>query len=220
LNQAALIATTAARYQGAGRFAQGFVRGKLRGDPATAAILALGAQGFGHLLDLGCGRGQLALALLLGGHATEVTGLDRAGAKIADAARAATGLAARFDAADLATAALPDCDTVLLVDVLYQMPEALQASLLHRAARAARRRVLIRAFDPDRGWRSAIGFAMESGGRLLRGELGRAAIAPLPLSRLAAPLEAAGFTVGIAPCWQGTPLPNVLLIAERRPDAS
>ena len=220
MNDAALIAATAARYRDSGRFAQGFVRGKLRGDPATAAILALGADGFGHLLDLGCGRGQLALALLLAGHATAITGLDRAGAKIADAARAAQGLAARFEAADLATAALPDCDTVLLIDVLYQMPEALQLSLLDRAARAARRRVLIRAFDPQRGWRSAVGRAMEGAARLLRGEITCAAIAPLPLPRLAAPLEAAGFTVSISPCWQGTPLPNVLLIAERRADAS
>jgi SAM-dependent methyltransferase len=220
LSDAALIAATAARYAGAGRFAQGFVRGKLRGDPATAAIIALGARGFGHLLDLGCGRGQLALALLLAGHATEVTGLDRAGAKIADAARAAVGLPARFEAADLATAALPECDTAMLIDVLYQMPPGLQQDLLGRVARAARRRVLIRAFDPDRGWRSAVGRAMEGAGRLLRGEAGRAAIAPLPIAALAAPLEAAGFTVAIAPCWQGTPLPNVLLVAERGSHAS
>jgi SAM-dependent methyltransferase len=221
LNEASLIAATAARYAGAGRFARGFVRGKLSGDPATAAILALGADGFGHLLDLGCGRGQLALALLLAGHATQVTGLDRAGAKITDATRAAEGLAARFEAADLAAAALPACDTAMLIDVLYQMPEALQRDLLARVAQAARRRVLIRAFDPDRGWRSAVGFAMEGAGRLLRGEMRRAAIAPLPLPALATPLEEAGFVVRITPCWQGTPLPNVLLVAERRqPHAS
>ncbi|MBR0665389.1 class I SAM-dependent methyltransferase [Roseomonas hellenica] len=220
MSDASLIAATAARYAGAGRFAQGFVSGKLRRDPATAAILALGADGFGHLLDLGCGRGQLALALLLAGHATDVTGLDRAGSKIADAARAAEGLAARFEAADLATAPLPDCDTAMLIDVLYQMPGGLQRDLLTRVARVARRRVLIRAFDPDRGWRSAVGFAMEGAGRLLRGEIRRAAIAPLPLPALAAPLQAAGFAVRITPCWQGTPLPNVLLVAERQPDAS
>lgn len=220
MRDAGLIAATAARYAGAGRFAQGFVRGKLRRDPATSAVLALGADGFGHLLDLGCGHGQLALALLLAGHATQVTGLDRAGTKITDAARAAEGLAARFEAADLATAALPDCDTAMLIDVLYQMPEVLQRDLLARVARAARRRVLIRAFDPDRGWRSVVGLAMEGAGRLLRAEIRRAAIAPLPLPALATPLEAAGFAVRVTPCWQGTPLPNVLLVAERQPDAS
>lgn len=220
MSDAGLIAATAARYAGAGRFAQGFVSGKLRRDPATSAVLALGADGFGHLLDLGCGRGQLALALLLAGHATQVTGLDRAGAKITDAARAAEGLAARFEAADLATAALPACDTAMLIDVLYQMPEALQRDLLARVTRAARWRVLIRAFDPDRGWRSVVGLAMEGAGRVLRAEIGRAAIAPLPLPALAAPLEDAGFRVSMTPCWQGTPLPNVLLVAERQPHAS
>ena len=34
-----------------------FARGKLAGDPATAAIAGLGA--LGSVLDLGCGRGQL-----------------------------------------------------------------------------------------------------------------------------------------------------------------
>jgi len=39
------------------------------------------------LLDLGCGRGQLAIALLLAGVAQRVTGLDIDSAKIALARR-------------------------------------------------------------------------------------------------------------------------------------
>ncbi|MBR0657442.1 methyltransferase domain-containing protein [Plastoroseomonas arctica] len=214
---AALIETVAARYAGAGRFAQGFVRGKLRHDPANAAIFALAMPDFGHVLDLGCGYGQLALALLLGGRANQVTGLDRAGPKISYAAGAAAGLPARFEAADIASAPLPECDTVLLIDVLYQMPAALQRDLLARVAQIARARVLVRAFDPALGWRSQVGFAMERIGRTLRREGAQAAIAPLPLPELAAPLAAAGFSVSIRPCWSGTPLPNVLLIAERAP---
>ena len=212
---AALIRTTADRYGAAGRYTRHFIAGKLRHDPASAAIFARAAPGLGHVLDLGCGHGQLALALLLAGRATAVTGLDRAGPKIGDATRAAAGLPARFEAADIATATLPGCDTVLLVDVLYQMPPALQLDLLARVAACARCRVFIRAFDPDAGWRSRVGFALERAGRALRREGAHAAIAPLPLAALSAPLAAAGFSVTIQPCWSGTPLPNVLLIAER-----
>ena len=212
---AALIRATADRYAASGRYTRYFIAGKLRHDPASAAIFARAAPGLGHVLDLGCGHGQLALALLLAGRATAVTGLDRAGPKIGDATRAAAGLPARLEAADIATATLPGCDTVLLVDVLYQMPPALQLDLLAQVAECARRRVFIRAFDPDAGWRSWMGFGLERAGRALRREGARAAIAPLPLATLSAPLAAAGFSVTIQPCWSGTPLPTVLLIAER-----
>lgn len=212
---AALAAAVSGRYAGASRFARGFVAGKLRQDPATLALLRLGGQrGLGELVDLGCGRGQLGLALLAAGLADGLTGLDRDAAKLAEAGRAAAGLPARFAERDLlAPGDLPGCDTLLMVDVLYQLPEPAQRPLLAAAARAARRRVLVRAFDPDRGWRSAAGHAMEVLGRAARRD--RNAIRPLPLAAVAAPLEAAGFTVSVSPCWGNTPLPNVLLVAER-----
>ncbi|MEN0074610.1 MAG: methyltransferase domain-containing protein [Paracraurococcus sp.] len=210
----AVAAQVAGRYAGASRFARGFVRGKLRRDPASAAILRRAAAApFGEVVELGGGRGQLGLALLLAGHATRLTGLDRNAAKITEAQAAAVGLPARFSVADLATAPVPDCDTVLLIDVLLQMPEPAQRALLTRAMAAARRRILIRAFDPDRGWRARLGFAMERLGRQVRGD--GVEIRPLPLPVLRGLLDAAGFTVDIAPCWQGTPLPNMLLQAER-----
>jgi SAM-dependent methyltransferase len=212
----ALAAAVSARYAGASRFARGFVGGKLRHDPATLALLRLAARRpFGDVVDLGCGRGQLGLALLAAGLAERLTGLDLDRAKLEEARRAAAGLPARFAEADLAApgVALPECDTLLMVDVLYQMPEPTQRPLLAAAASAARRRVLVRAFDPDRGWRSAAGLAMEVLGRAVRGD--RNAIRPLPLAALAAPFEAAGFAVSVSPCWGNTPLPNVLLAAER-----
>jgi SAM-dependent methyltransferase len=204
----------AGRYAGASRFAQGFVRGKLRTDPATTAILQHAATTpFGRVVDLGCGRGQLGLALLLAGFADQLTGLDRDAGKIAEATAAARGLPARFGVADLGTASVPECDTILIIDVLLQMPEAAQHALLGRMVAAARRRILIRAFDPDRGWRATIGFAMERLGRWVRRD--GVEIRPLPLPVLESILVAAGFAVRMVPCWAGTPLPNLLLIAER-----
>jgi len=212
---AALAAAVSERYAGASRFARGFVDGKLRHDPATLALLRLGERRpFGDLVDLGCGRGQLGLALLAAGLADSLTGLDRDAAKLAEAKEAAAGLPARFAERDLAAPGdLPGCDTLMMVDVLYQLPEPAQRPLLAAAARAARRRVLLRAFDPDRGWRSAVGRAMEVLGRAARGD--RNAIEPLSLAAVAAPLEAEGFAVSVSPCWGNTPLPNVLLVAER-----
>jgi SAM-dependent methyltransferase len=212
-----LAARVAARYPGISRTERGFIGGKLRADPAVAALLALGqARHLGAVLDLGCGRGQLAVALLLAGVATEVTGLDIDAGKVALARRAAEGLRARFEVADLVTAEIPRADTVLLVDVLLQLPEAAQDALMARILAAGPRRVAIRAFDPERGWRSTFGFAMERVRRVLGGDRGLdGAVAPRPLGQIARPLEDAGYAVAITPCWAGTPLPNMLLVAER-----
>lgn len=202
----------AARYRGP--TTRGFVRGKLRRDPVLPALLAL--PPFGAVLDLGCGRGQLGLALLVAGHATTVTGLDLDAGKIARAAAAAGDLAARYRVADLVAAPLPPCDTALVIDVLVQMTPAAQDSLVARLVAAAPARIIIRAFDPDRGWRSAFGLAIDRLRRRLGGDLGLAGtVAPRPIAALRAPLDAAGYGVTVTPCWAGTPLPNVLLVAER-----
>ncbi|MDB5415668.1 MAG: hypothetical protein JWR10_4003 [Rubritepida sp.] len=212
---AVLTDRVARLYGGASRFSRGFVRGKLLTDPATPAILRLAAAsgGFGAVADLGCGRGQVGLALLLAGLADSVAGLDLDADKIRDATRAAAGLPASYAAADLGTAPIPDCDTVLIFDVLLQMHEPAQRSLLARMAAAARRRIIIRAFDPDCGWRAQLGTAMEQIARRIRRD--GSVLHPLPLREIAASLEAEGFCTQVAPCWGWTPLPNVMLIAER-----
>ena len=207
-----LADTVAARYRGA--TTRGFVRGKLKRDPVVPALLAL--PPLGDVLDLGCGRGQLGLALVLTGRARSITGLDLDAAKIARASAAAQGLPARFAVADLATASLPPCDTALLIDALVQMHPPAQAALLARIVADAPARIVIRAFDPDRGWRSALGLTIDRLRRRLGGDLGLAGtVAPQPIATLRAPLEAAGYAVSVTPCWAGTPLPNVLLLAQR-----
>ena len=210
-----LTRRVAALYADAPRWSRGFVQGKLLTDPATPAILRLARQagGFGVVADLGCGRGQVGLALLAAGLAQAVHGLDLDPGKIADASRAGAGLPADFAVADLGTAAVPDCDTALIFDVLLQMPDDAQRGLIARMAAAARRRIVIRAFDPDCGWRAGLGSAMEEAGRRLRRD--GSAFRPLKLAELAAPLRAAGFHTSVTPCWGWTPLPNVMLRAER-----
>lgn len=214
MNADAVFARTAARYRPCGRFAHAYVGSKLRRDPAHRAVLAMGEQ-LGSVLDIGCGRGQFCVALLEAGIADRAIGLDRNAALLEQAEKAASGLAFRAVKRDLAhDASLPDADTVLLIDVLYQLDTAAQLALLDAAARAARLRLLIRSADPARGWRSVLTDLLERGFRRVWPHAG-STVNPLPIATLAARLEAHGYTVVVEPSWQGTPFANVLLVARR-----
>jgi SAM-dependent methyltransferase len=234
-----------ARYGGAGRLVRGFVAGKLRRDPVNRLLLDLAARngGFGSVADIGCGRGQLGLALLAAGLATRVTGLDRNAAHLAQGVAAARqanpagggqvgrgqvgwgqvgwghglpALAFHAVCADLADgAALPAADTVLLIDVLYQLHPARQRGLLDRAMRAAGRRLLIRTADPALGLRSRLTRGFELAVWRLSPHSGDHVAPPAPAA-LAGVLGGAGFAVSILPCWQGTPFANVLVVAARQ----
>lgn len=212
-----LARDVAGLYRDASKYSRNFVRGKLLTDPATPAVLRLAAEagGFGTVCDLGCGRGQVGLMLLLAGLADRVQGIDLDAGKVRDAnaAAATAGLPASFAVGDLGEAEVPGCDTALIFDVLLQMPDEAQRRLLARLARAARRRVIIRAFDPDCGWRARLGAVGEQIGRAVRRD--GTVLRPWPLGAVAAPFEAEGFAVSVSPCWGWTPLPNVMLVAER-----
>lgn len=176
-----------------------------------------GADGYGVVADVGCGRGQMGLLLLEAGLAGRVTGLDWAGPALAAARAAAEGLPFDAHEQDLsADPAVPPCDTALLIDVLYQLGPAAAVRLLSRAAKAARRRVLVRTLDPGLGWRSALALGLERLARPAWPNSGRH-VAPLPAAELCAILDVTGFTVEVSPCWKGTPFANILLDARRRP---
>jgi SAM-dependent methyltransferase len=216
VTRATLFAGVARRYAGCGIGTVRYVSAKLRRDPVHCDVLDIGeASGFGDVLDIGCGRGQLGVALLLAGQARSVLGLDRSAAHLYLARRAAEGLAFAARVQDVASdAKLPVADTVLIVDVLYQLVPAAQIALLRSAARVARQRVLIRTLDPERGLRSAITLAFERAVRRFSPHSGEH-VSPLPLGCLGDVLRQEGFAVSVAPCWRGTPTANVLLIAHR-----
>ena len=212
----AVLHQVADRYSHASRFTRRYTRSKLRTDPVNRMVLQRAvADGFGHVLDLGCGRGQLDLALLEAGGARSVLGIDWSEAALAEARRASGGLAFRTQQRDLTEPdPLPPADTVLLVDVLYQLPTPVQDNLLRRAAAAARRRILVRTLDPELGLRSRFALAMERLGRRNWPTSG-ATVNPQKVPALTAALVRAGFKVEVEPCWQGTPFANVLLDARR-----
>lgn len=217
-----LLNDVAERYARGDKTTRIYVRSKMMGDPVVRAVLALGGEkgagGLGEVVDVGCGRGQLALALALGGGATKVTGLDWDEEKVEEARAAATGVDSAklaYERADVLEASIPACDTALFIDLLHYLKPAEQDALLARAADAARRRVIVRELDPDRGWRSTFGRVQEKITTSLGFNRG-ARLVHRPIRELAAILEARGYAVEVTPCWGKTPFANVLLIATRR----
>ena len=214
---AAALRRTAARYRGCARFTRHYVASKLKRDPIHLALLALAREvPFGHVVDVGCGRGQMSVALLEAGLATSVTGLDWAGGSLADLERAGAGLAVETIARDLACDfRVPAGDTVLVIDVLYTMQRQAALGLLKAAADAARERILVRSLDAAAGWRGRFSLLIERLARPIWPHSGRT-VDPLPLGYLAGVLQERGFAVETQPCWGRTPFANVLMVGKRR----
>jgi SAM-dependent methyltransferase len=213
----AALRRTAARYRGCARFTRHYVASKLRHDPIHLALLGLAREApFGHVVDVGCGRGQLSVALLEAGLASSVTGLDRAGGSLADLERASAGLAVEIIARDLASDfRVPAGDTVLIVDVLYLMEQKAALALLKAAADAARERILVRSLDAAAGWRGQFSLLIERLARPFWPHAGRT-VDPLPLGDLTGVLKDSGFAVQTQPCWGRTPFANVLIVGKRK----
>jgi SAM-dependent methyltransferase len=210
---AALFQRTAGRYRDCGRFAHNYVASKLHRDPVNREILALATrEAFGGVVDIGCGRGQLGVALLEAGLARWVAGLDCQAGLVQQARRAAAGLALSAIVQDLAECQeLPSAETILLIDVLYQLGPQVQMSLLQAAIRASRQRIIIRTLDPELGLRSVLSIWLEKLTRSLSPHSGKHVVV-CPISSVVQTLTDAGFAASVHPCWQGTPFANVLII--------
>ena len=214
--RAALLGRVAGRYRSCGRFAFHYVGSKLRHDPLTDALLELGAtEHFGEVVDLGCGRGQFAGLLLEAGLARRVIGLEANAGLLDHARHALSGLQfeGRQQNFDLDTV-LPPADTVLILDVLYQLPTATQLRVLQAASHSAAQ-VVIRTADPALGMRAWMTRLLERAGRGIWPHSG-ALVNARPPDWIARRLEDAGLSVAIVPCSAGTPFGNVLLTARRR----
>ncbi len=193
-----------------------YARGKLGSDPIAAQLVELGrAHHLGHVVDVGCGRGQMSVLLLEAGVTSHVTGTDWDEGKLVEARKAAEGLDATFEKADVRTFTPPACDTLLLVDVLHYLTDKQQVEVLERGLHAARTRVVVRELDPNRGWRSATTRAQEAVTTFFGYNVGER-VRVLPITSLTEPLVRAGFDVRVEPSWGKTPFSNVVVIATRR----
>ncbi|HEU4623041.1 MAG TPA: class I SAM-dependent methyltransferase [Burkholderiaceae bacterium] len=222
----ALARAASALYRPAGRFAHGFARGKLRGDPAFRTIVERGLlASHERLLDLGCGQALFAaLAHVLRGprrgkHPTHTstpwsyTGIELMRSD-AERARRALGTRADIVCADIRSTTFPDCDAVIILDVLHYLPHEDQLKVLQRvrAALSPHGVLLLRVGDADAGWRFKASVWVDRVVTAIRGH--RAS--PLHvrgLTQWRELVESLGFRVETCPMSRGTPFANVLLIA-------
>jgi trans-aconitate methyltransferase len=208
-----LVRRVAERYSSVS--ARMYARGKLGSDPIAGQLVALGRdRSLGDVVDVGCGRGQMGILLLEAGVASRVTGVDWDEGKLADARAAAAGLEATFEKGDVRETAPPVCDTLLLVDVLHYLTDKQQIEVLERCMQSARKCVVLRELDPDRGWRSATTRVQEAVTTFFGYNVGER-VRVLPIASFTGPLERAGFTVRVEPSWGKTPFSNVAVIATR-----
>ncbi len=201
-----------------------YVRIKLATDPAARIVASIAGDrdgALGHVLDLGAGRGQLAIALVELGRATRVLAVDWDGVKVDAGRRAVAAEPAlpielverdvrEFDVSGV-------FDTVLLVDVLHYLPTRDQDALLERAARAVAPggRVVVREADTERGLRSAMTRLEERVFTALG--VNRGERVELRSARsIADRLTSHGLEVRVLPAWGRTPFSNVAIVGERR----
>lgn len=234
---AALVDAAARRYRPAGRFAQGFARGKLAGDPAFARLLADGLLGDARVvLDLGCGQGLLAALLVEAERAAvagrwppgwpappraRVRGIELMARDVARARAALAGSAqpaVEIEVGDIATTPFGVADCVVILDVLHYLGSAQQDDVLRRvrsalAANPAGGRLLLRVGDADGGLRFRASVWVDHVVTFCRGHR-LARLYCRPVRAWQAALESLGFSVRAEPLAQGTPFANVLLIAD------
>jgi 2-polyprenyl-3-methyl-5-hydroxy-6-metoxy-1,4-benzoquinol methylase/uncharacterized protein (DUF2062 family) len=130
------IHNTRLRYTSARAADRHYVANKLRFDPIVRIIYELKSH-LGDVVDVGCGRGQLGLALHELSRTHRLTGFDWDERKV-ETARLAAGKDAHYTTEDVQAAPIPEADTILIVDVLHYLPAASQDKLLGRAAASLR----------------------------------------------------------------------------------
>jgi len=197
-----------------------FVAGKLRRDPVFRRLPEHLPEE-GRVVDLGSGRGQLALMLAKLWPGRAVVSIDWDERKVESARAAARDLPGgeglRFMQGDARTAEIPAARCVVMLDLLHYFPAAEQDALLARAAAALEPggRLLVREADAAGGLRFRLTAFFERlalGSGVTRGE----GLVFRPAAEIAAALEALGTSVRVLPMSEGTPLANVLFVADRR----
>jgi SAM-dependent methyltransferase len=152
------------------RSLQGYVRWKVRTDPAYSAVRDALRGRSRPVLDLGCGVGLLALYLREHGHGAPIVGIDFDQRKIDVARKAAERYRdVEFIAGD-AREPLPENRDVVLLDVLHYFDSASQQTILANAARSAGSDgvVVIRQGIRDGSWRHRLTAFVDGLARVFR----------------------------------------------------
>lgn len=203
------------RYVPLGKFAEGFARGKMKGDPAYRAVLAYLKPGM-TLLDVGCAEGYLlALAAETVGDLTLI-GFDHDARRLAQAEIALAGLDPRLWIGDAREVELPEVDVICVLDVLHYQPADEQDAILATLVAALRPGglLLVRDGRSDGGWRTTITQLSEKVAIALGRHKGDGVFFR-PQAEMRASLEFLGLQVDVDACAENTPFANVLFVGTK-----
>ena len=231
-------------YKKGGNFAWHFARGKLGRDPVFRGLLERRLFGAQHqrVVDIGCGQGLFASLLASMSamqkqgrwpsswdatpHGADYTGIELMPKDVARAEASIGHLepTPRLVCADMCEADLPECDLVVILDVLHYVNLEAQEGVLLRVRDALRRggnphaRLLLRVGDASSRRGFAISQWVDRTVTRIRGHK----VSPTwgrPLAEWTAVLDRLGFRVQSIPMSEGTPFANVLLVADLEPAA-
>ncbi len=213
----AAVTACAELYRPSGRFAHGYVRGKLLGDPVNRQLAERGPFD-DPILDLGCGRGQTSLLLAILHGDQRILGFDWDEKKIEMATSCARRLSRtaelEFRAGDLRAIEYPPARTILMLDVLHYNPIDVQDTMLRRAASALQPggRLFVRDVDAGAGWRARVNVWQERLGCWVGLNRG-ATLCFREAEEIGRVLESCGLSTLTVSSREGTPLANVLIEA-------
>lgn len=197
-----------------GRWLQGYVRWKVRTDPAYAAVRDRMRDRTKPLLDLGCGIGLLPFYLREHGSTAAAIGIDFDQRKIDVARKAATRYRGIDFIAGDARDPLPSGHDVTILDILHYFDSASQQVILRNAATAAGDDglIVIRQGIRDGSWRYRLTALVDGLARTFRW---------MKAERLNFPTRAeieapfAGWEVEAQPLWGRMPYNSYLFVLRR-----
>ncbi|HEX7706991.1 MAG TPA: class I SAM-dependent methyltransferase [Thermoanaerobaculia bacterium] len=194
---------------------RGYVRWKIRSDPAYPAVLAQLQHSAVPLVDVGCGVGILPFFLREHGWMGRVVGIDFDERKVGLAREAAS----RYREIDFLTAdaraPLPSGHNVVLLDVLHYFSPSDQRSILQNASEAVPERgvIVIRQGLRDSSWRHRLTKSVDSLARTFRWMRGEPPYYP---SRQEVLDPFPDFDVEASPLWGRMPYNNYLFVLRKR----
>ena len=174
----------------------------------------------GFIVDLGCGHGLFANLLVESSAGRRVLGVDADERKIAVARSTVDERESiRFERRDIVHEAVPKCDAVTIIDVLYLLPPGDQEEVLRKAANALSENapLVVKAQESVASPRYALTYAQElvaTSIGLTRGRSGRLHFLARPLA--VAMFERAGFLVDVIEM-PGRPYTDVVYLARKAP---
>jgi 2-polyprenyl-6-hydroxyphenyl methylase/3-demethylubiquinone-9 3-methyltransferase len=170
----------------------------------------------GAILDVGCGHGLFSLALASSDPSRRIVGIDPSPSKIAVAMRAGSAFAnVEFREGVVESIRDESFAAIVVLDVLYLLPEAQKRSLLEACRRllAPGGALILKTNDTHPAWKYFVARTQE---RLMTGAgltLGTGELHFRSCAENASLLRAAGFVEEIHHLTHWTPYPHTLFVA-------